>query len=409
MKSFAPREEPETGRSPARGFAEPAEVSERVAQRMGGVTLGLSLPREWVELTRVKVGTRLQVETLRDGSLRIATDLRTVPRASCEIDVASAATPEHTFRRLIGAFVSGLPAFSIVEPGGISSATRSIVRSFQRRTGHVETVSEDHDSLRLQVISEGESVPILRRVRRAAEIVSELHRKAGEALAQPSGFPSTDWQRADDEVDRETWFIQRRLARLPGTGLRINDPVEEGYGALDCWAMARSLERIGDHAVLIGEEATQLGDAAAIRPERRGLAQVHAQALQQFDSVVGGIEDIDSRKANDLLDTGEALQQAARTLAERMSVYSRPLSGSSGTIVALDRILQSIERTIAYTQDIAEVMLDARVATASSPDQTGTFPRHPPFSPSPRAVATGPPPGKPRRRNTKRDERKEET
>ncbi|HKS59251.1 MAG TPA: PhoU domain-containing protein [Thermoplasmata archaeon] len=350
-------------RSGSRALGTEFEGGPRVVQRMGGVTLGVSLPRVWVERARVTVGSPIHVESLRDGSLRLAAhppELAPRPRT---IQVASGSPPEHLFRELIGSFVSGAEVIRVEESGGLTPASRGVVRSFQRRTGHVEVFSEQGSALELRVIAEDESISLQRRVRRSAELVEQAHRQAGEALAERSGIPVVDWQGSDDEVDRETWFIQRQLSRIPVAFRTGAEPVEGELGALDWWSIARSLERIGDHAVLIGEASNTLSRSPTIGPQRRALRQIHDQAIGQLHSVMDTLATGEVRRANELLDTGEALAEAIRTLAGRLPVYGRTPPSSSGAAVTIDRILQSIDRTVAYTQDIAEALLDAKLAS----------------------------------------------
>ena len=62
--------------------------------------------------------------------------------------------------------------------------------------------------------------------------------------------------------------------------------------------------------------------------------------------------------ANGLLDTGEALIGSGTTLADRLLPGVGNGSMPPATAAAVARLLESIGRTIAYAQDIAQVVLD---------------------------------------------------
>ena len=156
------------------------------------------------------------------------------------------------------------------------------------------------------------------------------------------------WERRDDEVDREAWYIQRLAA------VQLEDG-GAGSAVLGAWTVARSLERIADHAVVLGEAGRRLVDLPQGTGPIASLRQWHAQAMEHLEGVLGAG---DGAAANDLLDMGEALLASGRSLSERLLP---PLHGSSmppATSAAIARVLESIGRTIAYAQDIGQVVLD---------------------------------------------------
>jgi Na+/phosphate symporter len=124
------------------------------------------------------------------------------------------------------------------------------------------------------------------------------------------------------------------------------------------WTIARSLERIADHAVTIGEVGRRLSALPRDRGALTSLEQFHRQAMEHLQGV---LMTADGSDANDLLDTGEALLASGRSLADRLLPAVNDGSMPPATAAAVSRILDSISRTIAYAQDIAQVVLDRAV------------------------------------------------
>jgi hypothetical protein len=258
---------------------------------------------------------------------------------------------EHLFRRLLGAYLAGAPEFLVQESPAISSGTRDVVRTFCRRTRQPEIVSEEPKSIRLHDLSFESPVSLDQRVQRMGRLVLALHR---EAVAGWSTLPLGDdgyWDRRDDEVDREAWYIQR-IATLR---LGLRGPPSDLLGA---WTIARSLERIADHAIVLGTTGPRLGALPHGPRTATPLRQFHAQAMEHLD---GALSAHSGERANELLDTGHALAASGHALADRL------LPGVGGgvmppaTAAAVARILESIGRTIAYAQDIAQVALDRTI------------------------------------------------
>jgi phosphate uptake regulator len=264
------------------------------------------------------------------------------------IQVSANDPPEHLFRRLLGAYLAGAREFVIHEPSSTSAATREIVRSFCRRTRQPEIVSDEGGVLRLHDLVFESPVSLDQRLARMGRLVVDFHR---EAVASWQGLPlgaERYWERRDDEIDREAWYIQRIAS------LRLAEDRPHS-GLLGAWTVARSLERIADHAVVLGTVGPRLVGMPNGTGPTTPLRQFHAQAMEHLEGVLTASA---PEAVNGLLDTGEALIDSGHTLADRLLPGVGNGSMPPATAAAVARLLESIGRTIAYSQDIAQVVLD---------------------------------------------------
>ncbi len=345
---------------------------------MGPVSLGVSLPRAWVDHHRLRVGSPVQLRIATDGTLRLRARSRaSTPGRRLEVTVAAPLRPEHLFRRLLGGYLAGATEFEIRESGGLSGATRSVARSFARRTIQPEIVSEERTLLRLQDVTGSSPIPLARLASRMGQVVLELHRDAGQSWLQLKVGEQTEWETRDDDVDRQAWYIERSAVRMLD-GEPPGDPSATGIGALGWWTVARSMERIADHAVRIGEVGQRLGESVVPGRYRTSLEQFHGQALDYLSAVLDELREGSAAQANELLDTGEALRSVGRALSERLFTAVHAPAMPASTSIGLAQILESIDRTIAYTQDVAQVILDRPAGGASGP---GPIPARPSRAP----------------------------
>jgi hypothetical protein len=263
---------------------------------------------------------------------------------------------EHLFRRLLGVYLGGAPEFAVYEEPTISAATRDVVRTFCRRTRQPEIVSEETNSILLHDLSFESPISLDQRVQRMGRLVLGFHREAVEGWGHLPFGDDGYWSRKDDEVDREAWYIQR-IATLR---LTVPDHPAELLGA---WTVARSLERIADHAIILGVTGPRLVALPQGQGPMTPLRQFHAQAMEHLE---GALAATDGDRANELLDTGTALAASGEAIADRL------LPGVGGgvmppaTAAAVARILESIGRTIAYAQDIVQVALDRSIPALPS-------------------------------------------
>ncbi|MGP8078273.1 MAG: PhoU domain-containing protein [Thermoplasmata archaeon] len=279
------------------------------------------------------------------------------PSWAALVEVRSTESPEHVFRRLLGAYLGGAREFVVRERPAPRPATRAVVHTFCRRTRQPEIVSDDGDSILIRDLAYDSPVPLERRLEQMGRSVVRFHR---EAIASWSGLPlgeDDSWERRDDEIDREAWYLQRKaVLRFRATG--------DSTPPLELWILARSLERIADHAVTLGEEGRRLAGLPQGVGPLATLEQFHRQAMDHLEGVLRAS---DGAVANDLLDTGEALLASGRAIADRLLPSVNGGSMSPAAAGAVARILESIGRTIAYGQDIAQVVLDRSLEVAPRP------------------------------------------
>jgi len=348
---------------------------------MGTVTVGVSLPRDWVGSRGLVAGQPVFVRTLPDGSLVLRdSELRQQPVIST-LTIDPREPGEHLFRRLVGAYLAGSTEFLLSQPAGVTAETRSVARSFARRIGHIESVSEDKSSLLLRDVSVGSGLPAPQLLHRMFQLVHDLQVEAGtswnQRIASTADFPSRD-----DEVDRCGWQLERTLG-LDLSGLAPEGSARSDVGeALRFLLWARDLERIGDHAVLIAEHGVRLAEATPPEPLRRMLSTYHSQALDHLRAANTVAESPDANRANAVLDVGEALHQTQAALTDQLLMQESTARLPASAIRSLGLILQSIDRTTAYAQNLAEIGLDraldrsTRVPSPALPPVPSSEPSH---------------------------------
>lgn len=361
-----------TGRGATRGLEAPIEAvrpggtrsgtTERKLQRMGAVTVGVSLPREWVGQRGLAVGSTIRLSSRPDGSLVLLDRSPTpeVRRATMVIDPR--ATSEHVFRGLIGAYLTGASEFDLRVPGGLTPEVRATVRTFVRRTIQPEIVSEEGDAILLRDVSLGSFLPVPSLIRRMYQVVRGLQIDAGRCWQDSDARRQPQLEVRDDEVDRYAWLVERVLALHGWAGLPEREGSGPGEDPLGDLLVARYLERIGDHAVRIEEHGLRLRDAGMPRKVLDALTDYHEQVLAHVEEAFEAAQRGDVDRANEVIDTGAALHATHDALFESLLYQSGPGRVAPAAHASLSLLLESLDRTTAYSQDIGEVGLDRGAA-----------------------------------------------
>jgi phosphate uptake regulator len=280
-------------------------------------------------------------------------------RSAAVVEVDPAEPAEHLFRRLLSSYLGGVAAVEVVEVPRLSSSTREVVRAFCRRTRGPEVVADDGRTLTVADLEPAGTGSLDARLAELGHRVLAFHREAVESWSRLPLGADARWSERDDEIDRDAWYLERCLARAEGGSRRSSPPVTTA------WTIARSLERIGDHAVTLGEVGPRLAEFGPSATPVRELRQFHAQAMAHLAAV---LDARDAAGANELLDVGEALVASGRVLTERLLPAVGDGVMAPATAAAVARALEAVSRTVAYSQDIAQAFFDRTLrGPASSP------------------------------------------
>jgi len=338
--------------------------AERRLRRVGPVTLGLTIPRRWIQEWKARPGLLVKLHRRADGAVVIRLRENPDHASGARIDVDPTAPDDHLLRHLVAAYIRGAPRICVEQRPRLTPAARQVVQAFLQRTVQTAIVEESVQRIVVQDVTDTETLPLVRLLTRLGALVVHLHRRAAESNASdPSGFP-IDWERLDDEVDRYAWLIERRVRQKIEEGAPIHD---EPWDPVSALLVARALERAADHAVQLGDIGARLSEVALPEPIRQSLADQHSQLLEVLQRAVALLPEPDVDEADQILDAAESIRRANGTIQEGLhtgdSAPRVPFVADGWVRV----YLQSLERTAAYTMDVAEVVLDSDLRGPTAP------------------------------------------
>ncbi len=269
--------------------------------------------------------------------------------------VRASEPPEHLFRHLLSRYLAGAGSIVVIQEPRLSPRTLEVVEEFCRRTRELEPGRRVGHRVELVETRPSQVLDLDAPLQHLGEAVLQFHREAHASWGAIAFDDEGYWARRDDEIDREAWYLERCLSRLGSTGSGVLSNLPRA------WTIIRSLERIADHAVTLGEVGVRLADRRLPEGMLRELRQFHVQALEHLEAV---LRSPDGSGANDLLDVGEALIAGGRALSERLLPAVGDGTMAPATAAAVARAFEAILRTVAYSQDMAQVLLEGPVRSA---------------------------------------------
>ena len=326
----------------------------RKVQLTGGSSITVTLPKPWIEKSKIAPGDVVGCSEQPDGSLAIHPKIKGERSIQAYEFEATGAT-DALFRQVIAAYLMGYDSIKVTSRRPLAPEMRSTIRSAVRRIMGLEIVDEQPSSITIQDFLDPREFQIEKAVRRMSVLTQSMQEEAVSAIRKaPVATPADD---RDDEVDRLYWLVNKQFHAILRDSTYAAKMGITASQALNYLLAARLIERTADHADRIVRQAQLLPRAKM--PDAL-LERVEKQAKRSTESFQAALQIFFKRnvaQANDLINENEKFQ----ALQERLLRDAAELGGE--TVAHLAFIIESIGRTAAYAADIGEVAINHFVAS----------------------------------------------
>ncbi len=324
----------------------------RKVQQTGGGTLFVTLPKGWAAQLGVSHGAELNLVPSEGGPLLIVPPgLRERNRCQLPLDDRS---KEELERDIIAHYIAG---FDVIQVAGdrVRPQQRRMVREIAQSLIGMEILEETQSTVTLHSVVNLQDFPAQQTLHRIFSITQAMLADAVSAFLTQEEELARDVIERDGDVDRLVLLVARQFSLL------LRDLVTEqevGLSRLEFLyqhTVADQLERVADHAVKISRAAleTPAPLARGVRERVQGLA---AESGEVLAGAMRAFETRNSKLANQVLGRKEDRQRLLE-LAQ-LSAADQPENAYAISIV-MDSLLRSRE----YGFNIAEIALDAAVAS----------------------------------------------
>ena len=332
----------------------------RKVQITGKSTFIVSLPKKWARNVKINSGDSVMMVPLPDGTLLI--DPRVSMRekeATKKVITLDTQDGETLFRTFIGAYLAG---FNIIEFRSASQITRTMrqeVRDLARKVIGPEVVDETPNSITFNDLLDASDFSLSKGVRRMHIIAKNMHQNAMSVFETHDQDLVSDVEARDDEVDRLYWLVAKQhnmVLKDASFADRIGATSQE---ATDFLLVARSLERIADHATRIARNSSNI-------ERNNGMLEKVMEAseilMELLDDAMRSFGQNRPEYAFEVMNrSSELMKITSKLLQEVLS-----MGGDAQSIVSMAYIVDSIERTRSYTEDIAETTIDYQFVKETS-------------------------------------------
>jgi phosphate uptake regulator len=348
-------EEPEKyGRKDDRG------TETRKLQYTGGSSYIVSLPKKWVRELGLKQGDHVVIMRDANSTLQIAPASKrpTKEQREATIEVAKDNNPYFIARKLIALYFLGYNVITIVpKEDRLLVDQRDVIKNIVRRVlMGTEIIADSASGITLQVLINLLDLSVDAAFKRMLLIAKSMYRDAMTALQENNLELAGEVIRSDDEVDRFSFYIVRQLKiAIKNEHLLKEIGLEEPRNCLGYRLIAKSVERVADHAAIISKDIIDMH-----RPLNKEVVEKISNmcsfALEVLDDASLSMFTRDYEAADRAIEKSRKIDDLEKAILRSVT---KPKDVSD--LYRIKLITENIRRVAEYASDIAEIVLNMTV------------------------------------------------
>jgi len=323
----------------------------RKVQITGGSSFVITLPKEWIKSLNIKKNDSLGLIVQKDGTLLVTPDkVIEKKRKEKEYIVDSDTDKTFLFRLLVGAYVMGYSDIAIRSNETMPPQIREAIRMFTQIAIGPEIVDEEPNLFVVKDLLSPMEMPFEKTVKRMYSLVESMHKDAIKSLKTNNKELAQNVVSRDFEVDRLYWLATHQYNVILTDILLSKKMGLSQEEASYFFLISRILERIGDHASILGENVLKV------------IGKLNPDIIQDIESASSLALDILSKsfeshfkknikKANDNIDSVDKL-------LEKCEEINNKVLNLGIEAIPVVYIVESIRRTGEYSGDISELTIN---------------------------------------------------
>ena len=191
--------------------------------------------------------------------------------------------------------------FSIIEVGsksGIDPALRGCIEQFTQATIGPEIMEETLERIIIKDLIDPKEMPFNKTLNRMYLLVKSMHEEAINALIRKDKGIAMDIISRDSNIDRLHWLVARQVNLISKNSILMKEMRLSPEETVHFLIISRILERIGDHAVRIAENALKIIKTSIDKVLVEKIVSASSQALKILKESFEALERKNIEKAN---------------------------------------------------------------------------------------------------------------
>lgn len=328
----------------------------RKLQKTGGSTYILSIPKSWITKNNLKAGDTLAVKIAGTGELHINPKIDAIEeQREISLLIEKEQNENQIIRKLIALYLAGYNIIRVVTENIISKNIRKAVEKFCALVIGVEIIEETSNTIVLQDLSNTIDLPMNKMLNRIYIMSENMVNDIKLCFDKFDKSFAEEIIQRDVQIDRIYWLISKQYnmsLQSPSFAEKMNINL---ISALNMRSIAKSLERIGDHAENIASILITIKSFDIQKEQKAELKSLFDKALDILKKSYKSYNLKDGNMANETIENAELFSDEAQ---KNIHMFEEKRSKN---FVALSFIIESLIRICMYSADICEVTINEAI------------------------------------------------
>jgi len=330
----------------------------RKLQYTGGSSYIVSLPKKWIQDLGLKQGDHVVILRQGNSVLQIAPASKRAAKEQKEatIEVGKDNNPYFIARKLIALYFLGFNVITIVpKEERLMVEQRVVIKNIVRRVlMGTEIIADSATGITLQVLINLLDLSVDAAFKRMLLIAKSMYRDTLLALKENNVELAEEVVKSDDEVDRFSFYIVRQLKiAIKNEHLLKEIGLEEPRNCLGYRLIAKSVERVADHPVIIAKDIMD-NPHPLNKDIVEKITSMSYFTLEVLDDACLSMFKRDYEAADKAI-------EKARKIDEMEKALLRTKPRDVNELYRIKLITENIRRVAEYASDIAEIVLNMTV------------------------------------------------
>lgn len=330
----------------------------RKMQLSGGSTYIISLPKNWIDELKIKVGENVTIVKNSNHSLTLFPREKSDQKRKSTAVIPSSQKDSGEFikRKIIAAYLAGYKTIKIKTkgmriPSEHSKSIRELVRTTMIGTEIVESNSE---VITIQILTRLPELSFDTALKRMYLMANNMVKEAIESLEETDTAHAEEVANMDDEVDRFSLYMRRNLVLAVGNESVLRDMgLRKPSDCLGYRAVVSRIERIADHASLIAKRIKFIENKMDDKIINK-IKSLSEKSLGVFEESINAVQEHDFDKAE------KVAEKVSQVIDEEKQIMSK-IKEAENNATIIRFVLEDLRRIAEYSSDIAEVAIDENI------------------------------------------------
>jgi phosphate uptake regulator len=332
----------------------------RKLQYTGGSSYIVSLPKKWIQDLGLKQGDHVVILRQGNSTLQIAPASKRPIKEQKEatIEVSKDNNPYFIARKLIALYFLGFNVINVVsKEDRLIAEQREVIKNIIRRVlMGTEIIADSATGITLQVLINLLDLSVDTAFKRMLLITKSMYRDTVLSMKENNIELAEEVVKSDDEVDRFSFYIVRQLKiAIKNEYLLKEIGLEEPRNCLGYRLIAKSVERVADHAVIIAKDVIEMHQPLN-KDIMEKISNMSYFALEVLDDSCLSMFKRDYEAADRAIEKARKIDEMEKAI---LHAVSKPRDVNE--LYRIKLITENIRRVAEYASDIAEIVLNMTV------------------------------------------------